>query len=74
MGWILVLPMIKYSGLNVKSTKNDNANDVLIEQAKLKSSREKLCLNPTKCELCDEYKLTIAGKKRGRPISKKGVG
>ena len=43
--------------------KRDNANDVLIEEAKLVRSGEKLCLNPTKCELCDEYKLTLAGKK-----------
>ena len=43
--------------------KRNNANDVLIEEAKLVRSGEKLCLNPTKCELCDEYKLTLAGKK-----------
>ena len=52
--------------------KRNNANDVLIEEAKLVRSGEKLCLNPTKCELCDEYKLTLAGKKRGRPICKWG--
>ena len=52
--------------------KKNNANDILIEQAKAERSGEKQCLNPAKCELCDEYKLTIAGKKRGRPISKWG--
>ena len=52
--------------------KKDNANYILIEEAKAERSSFKQCLNPNNCELCDEYRLTIAGKKRGRPITRWG--
>ena len=50
----------------------DHANEVYIENAKLESSGVKMCLNPNKCEICDDYKLSLSGKKKGRPISKWG--